>query len=118
MLCTDIVSDIKNNYCTQHVLPRASDKDLPVPNPIFSNLRYTALTNASVVSIIRHSSSTLKKLDLSYTCAAKNFIGSHNDCIHLPDLFQLKSMKNLTNLDFDTKCSELESVITRPRHDR
>ena len=50
--------------------------------------------------------------------AAKNFIGSHNDCIHLPDLFQLKSMKSLTNLDFDTKCFELDSVITRPRHDR
>ena len=57
---------------------------------------------------------------LIYTtlCAAKNFIGSHNDCIHLPDLFQLKSMKNLTNLDFDTKCFDFDSVITRPRHDR
>ena len=35
MLCTEIVSDIQNNFCTQHVLPcsakrRASDKDLPV----------------------------------------------------------------------------------------
>ena len=38
---------------------------------IFSDLRYTAITIASVTSIIRHSSSTLKKLDLSYTCVAK-----------------------------------------------
>ena len=39
MLCTEIVSDIQNNFCTQHVLPmfspcsskrRGSDKDLPV----------------------------------------------------------------------------------------
>ena len=36
MLCAEIVSDIQNNFCTQHVLPhvlqkkRASDKDLPV----------------------------------------------------------------------------------------
>ena len=35
MLCTEIVSDIQKNFCTQHVLPmfckwRASDKDLPV----------------------------------------------------------------------------------------
>ena len=35
LLCTEIVSDIQNNFCTQHVLPmfckkRASDKDLPV----------------------------------------------------------------------------------------
>ena len=35
MLCTEIVSDIQNNFCTEHVLPcsakrRASDKDLPV----------------------------------------------------------------------------------------
>ena len=40
-------------------------------NSIFSDLRYTAITIASVTSIIRHSSSTLKKLDLSYTCVAK-----------------------------------------------
>ena len=40
-------------------------------NSIFSDLRYTAITMASVTSIIRHSSSTLKKLDLSYTCVAK-----------------------------------------------
>ena len=36
MICTEIVSDIQNNFCTQHVLPmfwkkRVSDKDLPVP---------------------------------------------------------------------------------------
>ena len=36
MLCTEIDSDIQNNFCTQHILPhvlpkrRASDKDLPV----------------------------------------------------------------------------------------
>ena len=35
MLCTEIVSDIQNNFCPKHVLPcsakrRASDKDLPV----------------------------------------------------------------------------------------
>ena len=35
MLCTEIVSDIQNNFCTSHVLPmfckkKASDKDLPV----------------------------------------------------------------------------------------
>ena len=36
MLCTDIVFDIQNNLCTQHVLPICStkigacDKDLPV----------------------------------------------------------------------------------------
>ena len=31
MLCTEIVSDIRNNFCAQHVLSiRASDKDLPV----------------------------------------------------------------------------------------
>ena len=36
MLCAEIVSDIQNNFCTQHVLPmvckkkRASDKNLPV----------------------------------------------------------------------------------------
>ena len=31
MLCTGIVSDIQNNFCTQLVLQRrASDKDLPV----------------------------------------------------------------------------------------
>ena len=33
MLCTEIVSDIQNNFCKQHVLPtkrRASDKDFPV----------------------------------------------------------------------------------------
>ena len=71
MLCTEIVSDIQNNLCTQHVLPmfelgifrywtcnsmnnlssycglvdakmRASDKDLPVPNPLrftYQNLK-------------------------------------------------------------------------------
>ena len=38
MLCTEIVYDIQNNFCTQHVLPcsakrRASDKDLPLPRP-------------------------------------------------------------------------------------
>ena len=38
MLCTEIVSYIQNNFCTQHVLPmfckkRASDKDLPVKIP-------------------------------------------------------------------------------------
>ena len=37
MLGTEIVSDIKNNFCTQHVLPMfckkgASDRDLPVQN--------------------------------------------------------------------------------------
>ena len=35
MLCTEFFSEIQNNFCTQHVLPRfwkrrASDKDLPV----------------------------------------------------------------------------------------
>ena len=32
MLCTEIVSDIQNNFCTQHVLLmlRASEKDIPV----------------------------------------------------------------------------------------
>ena len=37
MLCTYIVLDVKNNFCTQHVLPmivdekrKASEKDLPV----------------------------------------------------------------------------------------
>ena len=35
MLCTEIVSDIQNNFCTQQVLPifckkKASDKDLSV----------------------------------------------------------------------------------------
>ena len=35
ILCTEIVFDIQNNICTQHVLPmfykkRASEKDLPV----------------------------------------------------------------------------------------
>jgi hypothetical protein len=36
MLCTEIVSDIQNLFCTQNVFPcsakrRASDKNLPVP---------------------------------------------------------------------------------------
>ena len=37
MLCTEIVFDIQNNFCTQHVLPMFCkkksfwDKDLPVP---------------------------------------------------------------------------------------
>ena len=35
MLCTEIDSDIQNNFCTQHILPmfckkKSSDKDLPV----------------------------------------------------------------------------------------
>ena len=43
MLCTEIVFDIQNNFCTQHVLPscspeiRASDKDLPVISPHILN---------------------------------------------------------------------------------
>ena len=42
MLCTEIVSDIQNNFCTPHVLSptcsakrRASDKDLPVHEVLF-----------------------------------------------------------------------------------
>ena len=40
MLCTDIVFDIQNNICTQHVFQfsakiRASDKDLPIFDSLF-----------------------------------------------------------------------------------
>ena len=44
MLCTEIVSDIQNNFCTQHVLPmfckrRASDKDLPIQRILPNNFQ-------------------------------------------------------------------------------
>ena len=53
ILCTDIVSDIQNHFCTQHVLPmlcqkkRASDKDLPDwPVQIDWNSRFCKLVES------------------------------------------------------------------------
>ena len=51
MLCTEIVSDIRNNFCAQHVLSiRASDKDLPVKAVSWGSIT-KVLSSESLVSI-------------------------------------------------------------------
>ena len=44
MFCTEVVSDIQNNFCTQHVpcsaKRRASDKDLPVHIKLIQKEKY------------------------------------------------------------------------------
>ena len=93
MLCTEIVSDIQNNFCTQHVLPRfelgvfmyracnsmnnllsycglvdakirASDKDLPVRYHIFFDINKTS--NITYFTKYLDNSKEGKEIDLGY----------------------------------------------------